>query len=103
MSNENVDELGDCEISNMAETKVATTPEVAATIVRSLHGPQAVDQALRAAVGMCWVMLPDERRNADAVECEMRRLLDRVIANLREDAKAFAWPMATRTLPTPRA
>jgi hypothetical protein len=89
MSNEKVDELGDCEISKMTETKVATTPEVAATIMRSLHGPQAVDQALRAAVSMCWMMLPEDRRSADVVECEMRRLLDRVIANLREDAKAF--------------
>jgi hypothetical protein len=73
----------------MTETKVTAMPEVAAKMLQSVHGPQAVDQALRSAVSLCWMMLPDDRKNADVVEREMRRLLDRVIANLREDAKAF--------------
>ena len=89
MSTDRADDPSDCEISEMTETKVTAMPEVAAKMLQSVHGPQAVDQALRSAVSLCWMMLPDDRKNADVVEREMRRLLDRVIANLREDAKAF--------------
>ncbi len=89
MSSDKLDDLSDCEISEMTETKVTVTPEVVAKMLQSVHGPQAVDQALRSAVSLCWMILPDDRKNADVVEREMRRLLDRVIANLREDAKAF--------------
>ena len=64
-------------------------PEAMAKMMRSMHGPQAVDQSLRAAASMCWTMLPHDQKNVDAVERELRRLLDRVIANLREDAEAF--------------
>jgi hypothetical protein len=89
MSNNKADDLSDCEISKMTETEVTVTPEVAATMWQSFHGPLAIDHAIRSAVSLCWMMLPDDRRNADVVECELRRLLDRVIANLREDVKAF--------------
>jgi hypothetical protein len=89
MTNDKADDPGDFEISEMTETKVTVPPEVAAKMLQSIHGPQAVDQLLRSAVSLCWMMLPDDRKNADEVEREMRRLLDRVIANLREDAKAF--------------
>ena len=58
-------------------------------MMRSMHGPQAVDQALRSAVSMCWMMLPDDKKNVDTVERELRRLLDRVIADLHEDEEAF--------------
>ena len=64
-------------------------PEAMAKMMRSLHGPQAVDQSLRQAVSMCWMMLPDDKKNVDAVEREVRRLIDRIIADLREDAEVF--------------
>ncbi|MGO9107932.1 MAG: hypothetical protein ACLP9L_01755 [Thermoguttaceae bacterium] len=64
-------------------------PEAVTRMMRSMHGPQAVDQSLRMAVSMCWMMLPDDKKNVDAVEREIRRLVDRIIADLREDAKAF--------------
>ena len=64
-------------------------PEAMAKMMRSMHGPQAVDQSLRQAVSICWMMLPDERKNVDAVERELRRLVDRIIADMREDAEAF--------------
>ncbi len=34
-------------------------------------------------------MLPDEKKSVDAVESEIRRLVDRALKNLREDAAAF--------------
>jgi hypothetical protein len=89
MSSDKVDHLSDCEISEVTETKVTATPEDAARMMLSIHGPQAVDQALRSAVSLCWMMLPDDRRSAGAVEHEVRRILDRVIADLQEDAKVF--------------
>ena len=35
------------------------------------------------------MMLPKDQKNVDALEREVRRLVDRVIADLREDAAAF--------------
>jgi hypothetical protein len=64
-------------------------PEAVTKMMRSMQGPQAVDHALRAAVSVCWMMLPDDKKNVDAVDREIRRLVDRILADLREDAKAF--------------
>lgn len=38
---------------------------------------------------MCWHMLPEERQNLDDVERVMRRIVDRAIRDMREDAEAF--------------
>ena len=89
MSSDKVDDLSDFHLSEMTETAVTVEPEAASKMMRSFHGPLAVDQALRSAVSVCWMMLPEDRKNPDALEREIRRLLDRVIANLREDTKAF--------------
>jgi hypothetical protein len=89
MSNDKADNPSDFEVSDMTETEATVSPEVAAKMWQSFHGPLAIDYALRTAVSLCWTMLPDDQKNADVVEREVRRRLDRVIANLREDAKAF--------------
>jgi hypothetical protein len=34
-------------------------------------------------------MLPKERRTVEAVKAEIRRIVDRALANLKEDNKAF--------------
>lgn len=57
--------------------------------MRDMFGPSAVDQAIRAAISQCWMMLPEDRKHVDAVEAEIRRLVDRALSNLREDARAF--------------
>ncbi len=81
-------------VSNVHFTECSSggDPEAMAKMMRSMHGPQAVDQSLLQAVSMCWMMLPDDKKNVDAVECELRRLIDRIIADLREDAEAFGLP-----------
>jgi hypothetical protein len=43
---------------------------------------------LRQAVQLCWMALPKERRNADELERQMRRLIDRALKDFREDSKA---------------
>ncbi len=57
--------------------------------MRTFFTPAQVDQFLRQAVSTCWMMLPKERRTVANVEVEVRRILDRVLRNLREDAEAF--------------
>ncbi|MFO0953461.1 MAG: hypothetical protein U0835_20385 [Isosphaeraceae bacterium] len=54
-----------------------------------LFGPGHVDQMIRQAIQICWMSLPKERRNADEVEREVRRIVDRALANYREDNNAF--------------
>jgi hypothetical protein len=56
--------------------------------MRSLMGPQ-VAHSIRQAISMCWMALPAERRNVAAVESEIRRLVDRALNDLCEDARAF--------------
>jgi hypothetical protein len=64
-------------------------PEKAAKAMRSMFGPQAVDNAIRQAITVCWMTLPDDKKNVAAAEAELRRVFERAIASLREDAQAF--------------
>ena len=50
-----------------------------------------IDMSIRQAVSMCWTALPKERRNAEEVEKQIRRLVDRAIRDLREDSSAFGF------------
>ena len=51
-----------------------------------------IDASIRQAINMCWTALPKERRNADEVEKQIRRIVDRAIRDLREDSAAFDLP-----------
>jgi hypothetical protein len=68
------------------ETPVSPDPGKA---MRAMFGPQQVDQAIRRAISMCWRMLPKEKRNPSVVAGEIRRIVERALANLKEDAQAF--------------
>mgnify|MGYP000980220232 CR=1 FL=1 len=57
--------------------------------MRSMFGPAQIDQQIRQAIHFCWILLPESNRNADEVERQMRRILDRALKDLREDAQAF--------------
>jgi hypothetical protein len=63
--------------------------EQASQMMREMMVPQAVDQLIRQAISTCWMMLPDERKTAAAVEQEIRRLVDRAFRDLKEDMAAF--------------
>lgn len=56
-----------------------------------LLGPGQVDQMIRQAIQMCWMTLPKSRRNIDEIERQIRRVVDRALANLREDGAAFGF------------
>jgi len=55
----------------------------------SLIGPQQIDSTIRQAMQLCWMVLPSEKRNVDEVEKEIRRIVERAIRDLREDAESF--------------
>ena len=61
--------------------------------MREMMGPGAVDQMIGGAIRQCWMMMPAEKRTADAVAAEMRRILERAISNFREDASAFGFDL----------
>jgi hypothetical protein len=57
--------------------------------VREMFGPGQVDQSVRQAIQMCWMMLPGEGKTVDELEKQFRRIVDRAIEDLREDSEAF--------------
>ena len=57
--------------------------------MRGMLGPQQVDNEIRQAISFCWMMMPDDKKNPDAVATEIRRIVERALANLQEDATAF--------------
>jgi hypothetical protein len=59
---------------------------------RSMFGPGQVDQAIRQALQMCWMMLPKEQQTPDQVEAHFRRLVERALKDLREDGATFPSP-----------
>jgi hypothetical protein len=59
---------------------------------KEMLGPGHVDSTVRQAIQACWMALPKNRRNVVEVEKEIRRLVDRALANLREDVKSFGRP-----------
>jgi hypothetical protein len=63
-------------------------PDVAEKM-RALFSPGQVDQGIRQAIHMCWMMLPTDRKTVDELENEFRRIVDRAIKNLREDSDSF--------------
>ncbi len=57
--------------------------------MRNMFGPQAVDTAIRQAVSTCWMMLPADKKNVATVDAEIRRIVERALKNLQEDADSF--------------
>ncbi|MGA2501922.1 MAG: hypothetical protein ABSH20_29625 [Tepidisphaeraceae bacterium] len=54
-------------------------------------GPSGVDQQIRQAISTCWMMLPEDKKNPEALAEEIRRIVERALANLKEDATAFGF------------
>ena len=57
--------------------------------MRAMFGPGQVDQQVRQAIHLCWMMLPEDRKTVDELERQMRRIIDRALQDLREDTDAF--------------
>ena len=61
----------------------------AAKRMREMFGPGQVDQQVRQAIHLCWMMLPEDRKTVEELEKQMRRIMDRAFKDLREDANVF--------------
>ncbi len=57
--------------------------------MRSFMGPGHVDQQIRQAIQLAWIMLPEDKRNVAEVERVIRQMVDRALKDYREDAEAF--------------
>ena len=52
--------------------------------------PGQVDQSIRSAIQMCWMMIRPSNRTPEELERQIRRILDRALEDLREDFDAFS-------------
>jgi protein-arginine kinase activator protein McsA len=50
-----------------------------------------VEQFIRQVILLCRMVLREDRRSPDAVAAEIRRLVERALADLRDDAEAFGF------------
>lgn len=57
--------------------------------MRDFFGPTQIDHQIRPAIQFCWMGLPNEKKNVDEVERQIRRLVDRALRDLREDFDEF--------------
>ena len=64
----------------------------AAERMADVFGPGQIDQMIRQGIHFCWMSLPKARRNADELERQIRRIVDRALADFREDQDEFKRP-----------
>ena len=57
--------------------------------MRQVFGPGHVDEQIRQAIHLCWMMLPEDRQTIDELEKQIRRIVDRALKDLRDDADQF--------------
>ncbi len=57
--------------------------------MRQMFGPGQVDTQIRQAIHLCWMMLPEDKKTVDELEKQFRRIIERALNDLREDAEAF--------------
>ena len=63
--------------------------EDASEKMAEMFGSGQIDQMIRQGVHFCWMALPKDRRNADELEKQVRRIVDRALKDFREDQEAF--------------
>lgn len=64
----------------------------AARKMREMFSPVQIEQSVRQAMQFCWMMLPEDAKTVDELEKQFRRIVDRAIKDLREDAEEFGLP-----------
>jgi hypothetical protein len=57
--------------------------------LKNFFGPNQVDQQVRQAICICWVMLPAEKRTISELEVRFRAIIERVIDDFKNDATSF--------------
>ncbi len=64
--------------------------EEAVEKMAEMFGPGQIDQTIRQGIHFCWMALPKERKNADELGKQIRRLVDRALKDFREDQEQFS-------------
>ena len=64
--------------------------EEAADKMAEMFGPGQIDQMIRQEIHFCWMALPKDRKNADELEKQIRRIVDRALKDFREDQEQFS-------------
>ena len=64
--------------------------EDAADRMAEMFGPGQIDQMIRQGIHFCWMALPKDRKNADELEKQIRRIVDRALKDFREDQEQFS-------------
>jgi len=54
-----------------------------------MMGLRQIDASTRQTLQMLWTIMPQDKKNVDAVENEVRRLVDRALRDLHQDSDAF--------------
>ena len=62
----------------------------AAEKMAEVFGPGQIDQMIRHGIHFCWMALPKDRRNAEELEKQIRRIVDRALNDFREDQEQFS-------------
>ena len=70
----------------MAFEKLEPGDEESLRRMQELFSPSQIDQSVRQALQMCWMMLPQDKRTVAEVETQFRRIVDRAIKDMH-DAK----------------
>ncbi|QDU11858.1 hypothetical protein [Gimesia aquarii] len=73
----------------MAFEKFDPNDEESFDKMREFFNPSQVDQSVRHALQICWMMLPNDKRNVDELERQFRRIVDRALKDTCEDDQAF--------------
>jgi len=76
-------------VSTNVQGSSGEDPKKARQMMAAVMGPGHVDQSVRVAIHHCWMMLPEEKKNAAELEAQMRRILERALLDFQEDLKAF--------------
>jgi hypothetical protein len=77
---------------HMTNAQLGPQDPDAAKHMRSVFGSQQVDQQIRQAIQFCWMALPPQRQTVAEVQQQIRRIVDRALRDLREDAASFELP-----------
>ena len=64
--------------------------EDAAEKMAEMFGTGQIDQSIRQGIHFCWMALPTDRKNADELEKQIRRIVDRALKDFREDQEQFS-------------
>lgn len=59
--------------------------------MRAFFSPEVVDRQIRQAIQFCWMALSPEKQTVEEVEQQIRRIVDRALRALRDDANSFGF------------